>query len=209
MNEKMLALLKNQTWKVVLLPKRKKIVGCRWVSIINYKSDGTVEHFKARLVAKGFTKCYGIDYMETFAPIAKMGTVCILVSLVLHYGWSVLQFDVKNAFLHREISEEIYMELPPSSGNMTILLLYVDDMIVTGDDMQEITFLQKQLTAVFDIKMLGQLKYFLGIEVAYFHSLTTGIYTNADYVGSVDDRRSTTGYCCLIGGNLVTWQSQK
>ncbi|CAA7410694.1 unnamed protein product [Spirodela intermedia] len=76
-DEEMLALQKNQTWKLVLLLKGKKTMGCRWVYTIKYKSDGTVDCFKARLVAKGFTQCYGIDYKEIFAPFVKMGTVWI------------------------------------------------------------------------------------------------------------------------------------
>ncbi|CAA6655669.1 unnamed protein product [Spirodela intermedia] len=112
MDEEMLALQKNQTWELVLLPKGKKTVGCRNVYTIKYKFNQIVERFKARLVAKGFTQYYSIDYIETFSPVAKIGTIQILISLLVHYGWSLSQFDVKNAFLHEEISEEIYMELP-------------------------------------------------------------------------------------------------
>ncbi|BBN67415.1 transposable element gene [Prunus dulcis] len=63
--------------------------------------DGTVERYKARLVAKGFTHTYGVDYPDTFAPVAKMNTVKVCC-----------QFDVKNAFLHGELEEEVYMSLP-------------------------------------------------------------------------------------------------
>jgi hypothetical protein len=321
---------------------------------------------------KGYTQTYGIDYLETFAPVAKMNTVRVILSLVANFGWDLHQYDVKNAFLHGDLEEEIYMEAPPGfefkegmvcklkkalyglkqsprawfgrlttvmialgyrqsqgdhslfirhskSGGVTVLLVYVDDMIVTGNDTLEMHNLKLHLLKEFDIKELGRLKYFLGIEVAhskqgifisqhkyvydllqetgmlgckpvdtpiefnhglcdasdnptidvsayqrlvgkliylvhtrpdiafavsvvsrFMHnpkemhlkavhrilqylkskpgrgvlfkkgeSLTLEAYTDADYAGSLDDRRSTSGYCTFLGGNLVTWRSKK
>jgi Reverse transcriptase (RNA-dependent DNA polymerase) len=113
MNEELHALEKNQTWEICELPKNKKIVGCKWVYKIKYHSDGTIERFKARLVAKGYTQTYGIDYHETFAPVAKMNTVRILLSIAVNNGWNLNQMDVKNAFLQGTLEEEVYMTLPP------------------------------------------------------------------------------------------------
>ncbi|WZY86882.1 hypothetical protein YC2023_033266 [Brassica napus] len=107
------AMIKNDTWYESELPKGKKAVTSRWIFTIKYKADGTVERKKSRLVARGFTQTYGEDYIETFAPVAKLHTIRIVLSLAVNLGWGLWQMDVKNAFLQGELEDEVYMHPPP------------------------------------------------------------------------------------------------
>jgi Reverse transcriptase (RNA-dependent DNA polymerase) len=116
MKEELEALEKNNTRVIVLLSKDKRLIGCKWVYKIKYNSDRTIERYKTRLVAKGYIQAYSIDYQETFALVAKMNTVKILLSLAINNGWYLYQMDVKNIFLRGTLEEEVFMTLPPGYG---------------------------------------------------------------------------------------------
>uniref|UniRef100_A0A2N9EN83 Integrase catalytic domain-containing protein n=1 Tax=Fagus sylvatica TaxID=28930 RepID=A0A2N9EN83_FAGSY len=371
MEEEMHALELNHTWDLIPKPAGTSIVGCRWVFTVKQNPDGTVDRLKTRLVAKGFTQTYGLDYIETFSPVAKLNSIRIIISLAANLDWPLHQLDVKNAFLHGDLTETVYMTQPPGfeskgecvchlkksiyglkqsprawfdkfskavvSHGMTrsqadhsvffkktrtgivILVVYVDDIVITGSDKEGIQILINHLSSSFLTKDLGKLRYFLGIEVArskagislsqrkytldilqdtgylgskpvatpmepnlklmpdegdfvddpdtyrrlvgkliyltitrpdisYAVSIVSQFmtnprvphmnavirilkylknapgrglfyrssghlriegYTDADWAGSPSDRKSTTGYCTFIGGNLVTWRSKK
>ncbi|WVZ98659.1 LOW QUALITY PROTEIN: hypothetical protein U9M48_044067 [Paspalum notatum var. saurae] len=219
MEEEIKALNENQTWDLVPRPKDVKPISCKWVYKVKTRPDGTIERYKARLVARGFSQQYGLDYEETFSPVAKITTIRVLLALAASKSWRLWQMDVKNAFLHGELDKEIYMEQPkgfqskthpeyvcklkkalyglkqaprawygkisefliqndfkvaPSDsslfvkskeGRLAIVLVYVDDLIVTGDNTEEIRRIRENLSVRFQMKELGELKHFLRLEV--------------------------------------------
>jgi hypothetical protein len=105
MDEDMAGLDSDATWELVALPEDKKAIGCKWVYKVKHNADGFVSRYKARLVTKGYAQTYGIDYEETYSPVAKMTTIRTIITMAATKGWYLHQMDVKNIFFM-----EIYMK---------------------------------------------------------------------------------------------------
>ena len=112
MKEELDALDHNHTWNIVDCLSAVKPNGSKWIYSIKLKFDGSLDRRKARLVAIGNRQEYGIDYDETFAPVAKMTTIRLLLAIADSKSWPLYQTDVKNAFLHRDLKEKVYMRIP-------------------------------------------------------------------------------------------------
>ncbi|KAM7488108.1 hypothetical protein LguiB_025592 [Lonicera macranthoides] len=103
---------KNSTWELTDLPSRGKKIGVKWVYKTKLNESGEVEKYKARLVAKGYAQQYGIDYTKVFAPVARLDTIRLVIALAAKKEWTIYQLDVKSAFLHGELNEEVFVEQP-------------------------------------------------------------------------------------------------
>ena len=103
------ALVSYGTWKLVPQSSASNIIGCKWVFHVKRHPDGTVDRFKAGLVAKGFNQRPDVDYTETFSPIIKPTTIRLILSLAFSNGWSLHQLNVNNAFLHGQLTEQVFM----------------------------------------------------------------------------------------------------
>ncbi|GKA88037.1 ribonuclease H-like domain-containing protein [Tanacetum coccineum] len=147
------ALIKNKTWTLIPRPPDTNIVRCMWLFRHKYLADGTLSRYKARLVANGSTQLEGVDVDETFSPVVKPGTILTVLCLAASRHWPVHQLDVKNAFLHGDLSKTVYMHQPPG---------FRDSVHPYYGLLQRIICSLHQEFAMTD---LGPLNYFLGISV--------------------------------------------
>lgn len=129
MSEELSAMEDNQTWSVVPLPHGKHIVRYRRVYKTKYGSNGSVNRYKARLVAKGYTQHAGVDFFETFSPVAKLSKVKILFLFAAINKWNLVQLDINNVFLHGDIFEEVYMDLPLGYSSSNTLKPYSNPLV--------------------------------------------------------------------------------
>ncbi|KAG8480505.1 hypothetical protein CXB51_024634 [Gossypium anomalum] len=107
------ALIHNSTWDLVPLHPSRKVIGCKWLFKIKRNLDGTIARQKARLVAKGCSQVPGCDFKETFSPVVKPVTICVILFVAVSRGWPLRQVDVNNAFLNGDLDTEVFMHQPP------------------------------------------------------------------------------------------------
>ncbi|GKC37645.1 retrotransposon protein, putative, ty1-copia subclass [Tanacetum coccineum] len=219
MNVKMQSMRDNKFWELVDLPPNGKTVGHKWLFKKKTDMDGAVHTYKANLVAKGFFQTYGVDYKETFSPVADIKAIRIIIVVVAFYDYEIWQMDVKTAFLNGYLSEEVYMEQPEgfvnpkypnrvcklkrsiyglkqasrqwnkrfddeikkfgftqnrdepcvylkaSGSNVTFLILYVDDILIMGNNIPMLQDVKSYLGRCFAMKDLGEAAYILGIKI--------------------------------------------
>ncbi|GJZ78214.1 ribonuclease H-like domain, reverse transcriptase, RNA-dependent DNA polymerase [Tanacetum coccineum] len=103
---------RNNTWELTTLPKGHKAIGLKWVFKTKKDANGNIIKHKARLVAKGYIQQHGIDFEEVFAPVARMETIRLLLAIAANNKWEVHHLDVKSAFLHGDLKEEVYVTQP-------------------------------------------------------------------------------------------------
>ena len=112
MNSEMDSMYSNKVWNLVDAPEGIVPIGCKWIFKKKIGVDGKVETYKARLVAKGYRQRQGVDYDETFSPVAMLKSIRILLAIAAHYDYEIWQMDVKTAFLNGNLEEEVYMMQP-------------------------------------------------------------------------------------------------
>ena len=112
MKTEMQSMYDNQVWTLIDPPEGIKTIGCKWVFKKKTDMDGKVHTYKARLVAKGFKQTHGIDYDETFSPVAMLKSIRILIAIAAYYDYEIWQMDVKTAFLNGNLLEDVYMTQP-------------------------------------------------------------------------------------------------
>nr|KYP67603.1 Copia protein [Cajanus cajan] len=100
MKDELAMINKNDTWELTSNPKDKHVIGVKWVYRIKLNPDGSIHKHKARLVVKGYSQMAGIDYGDTFVPVARHETIRLIVALAAQYGWKIFHLDVKSAFLN-------------------------------------------------------------------------------------------------------------
>lgn len=120
------ALREAKTWDIVKKPPGKNVIGCKWVFRIKKDAQGKIEKYKARLIARGFTQAHGVDYTDTFAPVAKLASIRTILAIAAQNNWPIEVFGFNSAFLNGEFDEDIYMELPPGMEGLYMMEEHIE-----------------------------------------------------------------------------------
>uniref|UniRef100_A0AAV1V8R4 Integrase catalytic domain-containing protein n=1 Tax=Peronospora matthiolae TaxID=2874970 RepID=A0AAV1V8R4_9STRA len=169
-------------FRAAKLPNGQRAIGTKWVFKIKRKADGSIEKYKVRFVAKGFRQKYGINYTETFSPVVKYVTLRLVIAISKHFGWPIDQLDMVTAFLYGVMKEQVISVIPEgveldmsgfdpclyiktSDGHCVFILVYVDDVLVTGSSLELIAQTKNDLKTRFEMTDSGKCAFALGIEL--------------------------------------------
>eukprot|EP00253_Pinus_taeda_P026252 PITA_26252 len=183
------SIVRNNVWDVVARPENMSVVSSRWLYKVKQAANGSVEKHKARFVARGFSQVEGIDYDENFSLVVRYSSIRSMLALSTQMCWKIHQMDVKTTFLNGKIEKEqaprawyirsdnyftgLGFTKSEADANLyhimveckqLIIVLYVDDLILTGDD-QLIMSCKEDLAREFKMKDMGLMHYLLGMEV--------------------------------------------
>ena len=114
-NAELKSLEDAHTWNVVECPRNTNVISCKWVFKIKKNAAGEIDKYKACLVARGFTQQYSVNYDETYAPVARLASLCLILAIASRQDWDIDVFDFHSAFLNGKLDDNkiIFMELPP------------------------------------------------------------------------------------------------
>ncbi|GKD17042.1 retrovirus-related pol polyprotein from transposon TNT 1-94 [Tanacetum coccineum] len=180
-----------QVWELFDKPFGKNVINLKWLWKNKKDEDKTVIRNKARLVAKGYAQEEGIDFKESFAPVARLEAVRIFVAYAAHKSFPIYQMYVKTIFLNGPLKEEVYVAQP--------------DGFIDPDHPEKVYRLRK---ALYGLKQALRAWYDELSNFLMSKGLTKG-FLNADHAGCLDTRNSTFGGIQFLADKLVSWMSKK
>ncbi|GJS91311.1 zinc finger, CCHC-type containing protein, partial [Tanacetum coccineum] len=212
-NDEMDSIMGNNTWVLADLPPGCKPLGCKWIFKRKLKVDGTIEKFKARLVIQGFKQKSGIDYFDTYTPVACISTIRLLIAMASIHNLIIHQMDVNTVFLNGDLDEEVYMNqlleaiiMPWSKKTRQILMNLVKihhlANVMTSDlctDQVQVDLTKKFLSSKFSIKDMGETDVILGIRIK--HESNEIAISQSHYIKKV--LKKFNYFDCTLVGSLI------
>ncbi|KAK8713625.1 hypothetical protein V6N13_148837 [Hibiscus sabdariffa] len=258
MRSEMDSMSENQVWTLVEPPEGIKPIGCKWVFKKKTDMDGNVQIYKGRLVAKGFRQIHGVDYDETFSPVAMFKSIRFLLAVAAFHDYEIWKMDVKATFLNGKLEEDVYMTQPEgfmtpenarkvcklqrsiyglkkasrswnlhfneaiqefgfirnedepcvykmfSGSIVSFLILYVDDILIIGNDIPTLQSIKTWLSSCFSKNDLGEAAYILGVKIYRDRSRRLLGLSQSTYIDKVLKRfsmeESKTGFLPMRHG---------
>ncbi|GJR51808.1 retrotransposon protein, putative, ty1-copia subclass [Tanacetum coccineum] len=200
MNAEMQSMIDNKVWVLVDLPPNCKTVRSKWIFKKKTDMDGIVHTYKAHLVAKGYTQLYGVDYEETFSPIADIRAIRILIAIASLCNYGIWHMDVKTAFLNGYLDEDIYMVQPEGEAAFILEIKIYRDMSKRLIGLSQSAYMDKILKRYrMDNSKRGHIPKTKNPKA----ELRVDCYCNARFETDIDDMKSLTGYVFVLNGNAV------